>query len=827
MLARSPLRRCLYSGRSPLPRQVVWVALLGLGVSLTASVAETKEVGRPDAQAKYRDASLPVIDRVSDLLGRMTLDEKVAQLCCLWGEKAELLDATGRFDPNRAAARLGGGIGQIARPGDRSGEAGASAGVEATRGARETAELVNAIQKWVAENTRLGIPVLFHGEGLHGFQANEATHFPQAIGLAGTWDPALLERCFRVVGREIRARGVAIVLAPVVDVGREPRWGRIEETYGEDPYLVSEMGLAAVRGFQGTDLPLGKEHVFATLKHMTGHGQPEAGQNVGPANISERELRDTFLPPFRRAVTETNVMAVMPSYNEVDGVPSHANGWLLDRVLRREWGFRGLVISDYDAIPELERRHHVAATADDAAVTALAAGVDMDMPKLASYARLAALVRSKRVSEAAIDRAVARVLRTKFLAGLFEDPYADPAYAERVTSNDESRAVALEAARKAVTLLKNDGLLPIEDLGKPGGPRRIAVIGPNAAEVMLGGYSDTPKHQVSVLDGVRAKLAGKAEVTYAEGCRLTASRNWFGDEVKPISEEENKPRLEAASRVAAAADLVVLVVGDNEQTSREAWAENHLGDRSGLRLFGQQEELVERVCAAAKPTVVVMLHGRPLAIGDVVEGANAVLEGWYLGQEGGTAVAEALVGELNPGGKLPITIPRSVGQLPVFYNHKPTARRGYAFSDKSPLFPFGFGLSYTEFRLGPPRLSTSTTSLAEPVTVSVEVANTGPRDGDEVVQLYIRDRVSSVTRPVKELKAFRRVTLAAGAKTTVTFELNEQSLAFHDLAERLVVEPGEFDVMTGPNSVELQSATLTVSGPLRQIDVHAKLAAAR
>jgi beta-glucosidase len=792
---------------------------LAVAVSGSAGLAREATPAAVPRDAAYRDPTRPVLERVTDLLGRMTLDEKIAQLCCLWGEKASMLDADGRFDPAKAAAVMPLGIGQIARPADRQGEPGAVSGETPTRGPRETVELVNAMQKFAREQTRLGVPILFHAEGLHGLQANGATHFPQAIALASTWDPALVERSFGIVGREVRARGVHLVLAPVVDICREPRWGRVEETYGEDPYLVGEMGLAAVRGFQGSDLPLAPGKVFATLKHMTGHGQPEAGQNVGPANISEREVRDAFLPPFRRAVTQTNVMAVMPSYNEVDGVPSHANSWLLHQVLRREWGFRGLVVSDYDAIPDLERRHHVAATLDEAAITALAAGVDMDMPKLACFAALAPLVRDGRVNEAAVDRAVARVLRAKFLAGLFEDPYADPEAAEQLTSNQESRDLALDAARKAITLLKNDGLLPLESLGRSGGPKRVAVIGPNAAEAMLGGYSDTPKHQVSVLDALRAKLGAKAEVTHAVGCKLTRSRNWFADAIDVVPAAENAPLLDEAERVAAEADLVVLVIGDNEQTSREAWAENHPGDRSSLRLFGQQEELVDRVIAAGKPTVVVMLHGRPLAIGDVVERANAVLDGWYLGQEGGTAVAEALVGELNPGGKLPITIPRSVGQLPVFYNHKPTARRGYAFSDNAPLFPFGFGLSYTTFELGPPRLLTSTTRLAEPVEVSVDVKNVGARTGDEVVQLYLRDRVSSVTRPVKELRAFRRVTLAPGEQQTVRFTLDTEAFGFHDLANRFAVEPGEFDVMTGPNSVDLQSATLRVEGSLRQIDL--------
>jgi beta-glucosidase len=751
----------------------------------------------------YRDPAASIEQRVEDLLARMTPEEKIAQLTAIWTQKNQLFDRDGRFDAAAARRLYPNGIGQFSRPSDLQGPG--NPFKTPYRDVRQTIELVNAIQRY-ARSTRLGIPVLFHEEGLHGYAARGATHFPQAIALASSWDPALLERVFTVAGREIRARGVQLVLAPVVDVGRDPRWGRFEETYGEDPYLVGELGVAAVRGFQGPTLPLARDRVFATLKHMTGHGQPESGTNVGPANISERILREMFFPPFRAAVERGNAQAVMPSYNEIDGVPSHVNRWLLQDVLRGEMGFKGLVVSDYFAIKELMEVHHTTTDPLSAAVRAFKAGVDIDMPDGESYALLPRALAQGLITQAEIDTAVRHMLRLKFMGGLFEEPYADARRAVAITDNAEARALALEAARKSVVLLKNDGVLPL----RADRLKTLAVIGPNAARIDLGGYSNVPNHAVTVLDGIKAKLGSRVNLVSAEGVRLTDSGDWYEDEVVLSDPQRNRERIREAVQVAQGADAIVLVIGGSSATSREAWAKNHLGDRDNVGLIGEQNELVQAMFALRKPVAVVLINGQPLSIPDVAAQANALLEAWYPGQEGGTALADILFGDANPGGKLPVTIARSVGQLPMLYNQKPSAHRGYHFGSAEPLFPFGYGLSYTKFDIGSPRLSAARIAPDETVTVSVEVRNTGAVAGDEVVQLYVRDVASAITRPIKELKGFRRVTLQPGAATTVEFTLGKDAFAYWNEAMQFAVEPGEFQIMAGPNSVDLKSAVLMV-----------------
>ncbi len=760
--------------------------------------------GAAPSKPVYQDASAPVDARVDDLLGRMTLQEKIAQITAVWFRKNDLFDAHGRFDTAAARRLFPDGIGQVTRPGDRAPQI--DPFTTPQRDERETVELVNAIQRYAVTRTRLGIPAMFHEEGLHGYAARNATSFPQAIALASSWDPQLIEQVFTVAAREIRARGASLVLAPVVDVARDPRWGRFEETYGEDPYLVSELGVAAVRGFQGESLPLAKDRVFVTLKHMTGHGQPESGMNTAPANISERVLREEFFPPFAAAIERGHAQAVMPSYNEIDGLPSHANRWLLQDILRGEMKFEGVVASDYLAIHELAEIHGVEPDDVHAAARALKAGVDIDFPIGMSYDLLPRALAQGLIEQADIDRAVRHVLRLKFLAGLFETPYADEKYARAITGNAEARALAAEAARKSVVLLKNDGTLPLhEDRLKT-----LAVIGPHAAHVDLGGYSNVPKQVVSILDGIRTRLGNKVNVVSAEGVRITDSGNWYTDEVKLADPQQNRERIRQAVDVARTADMIVLAIGGSSAVFREGWSKTHLGDRNTLDLIGEQQELVDAMFALGKPVVIVLINGQPLAIPDVIERANAVLEGWYAGQEGGTAIADILFGTANPGGKLPVTIPRSVGQLPMFYNYKPSAHRGYIFGSREPLFPFGFGLSYTTFDIGAPRLSATHIGIDDSVKVSVDVRNSGRMAGDEVVQLYVRDKVSSVTRPVKELKGFRRVTLEPGESTTVEFELGKSAFAFWNDRMQYVVEPGEFEIMAGGNSVDLKNATLTV-----------------
>jgi len=756
----------------------------------------------------YRNPALPAEERVADLLARMKLEEKAAQMVGVWNLKAEtLVDAEGRFDPAKARAAFGDGrgLGQVGRPSDAAGG----------RNARETAELTNAIQKFFIEHSRLGIPVVFHEECLHGHAARDATSFPQPIALASTFNPELVESLYEMTALEARVRGAHQALTPVVDVARDPRWGRVEETFGEDPYLASRLGVAAVRGFQGDREFRDKRRVIATLKHMTGHGEPEGGMNCGPADISERVLRDVFFPPFAAAIREAGAISLMASYNEIDGVPSHANRWLLRDVLRGEMGFEGFVVSDYYAIWELGYRpdthgHFVAADGREACVQAVRAGVNIELPEPDCYRHLVELVHEGALREAELDELVAPMLYWKFRLGLFDDPYTDPEEAERVVGCEAHRPPALQAAREAITLLKNEGgLLPLD----PGKLRSIAVIGPNANRTLLGGYSGVPKHEVTVLEGIRARIGDGVRVHYAEGCKITIGGSWNQDEVVASDPAEDREQIAAAVAIARQADVIVLAIGGNEQTSREAWNLNHMGDRTSLDLIGRQEELVQALLDTGRPVIALLFNGRPLSINLLSERVPAVLECWYLGQESGHAVAGVLFGDANPGGKLPISIPRSAGHLPAFYNHKPSARRGYLFADVSPLYPFGYGLSYTSFAVTGVRLEQSTITRDDTTRVLAEVTNTGARAGSEVVQLYIRDRVSSVTRPVKELKGFRKVWLEPGESATVALEISSASLAFTDIAMRRVVEPGEFDIMVGTSSrdADLTKLTLTVA----------------
>jgi beta-glucosidase len=751
----------------------------------------------------YRDASRSLDERTSDLLARMTIEEKVAQLIGTWQRNLDIQGADARFDPAKAKALIGHGIGQIARPSEIM-----APGGRKYRSPREQAEYVNAVQKWLLENTRLGIPAMFHEEALHGLTASRGTHFPVPIGLASTWDPALVERLMAVAAKEARARGAQHVLSPVVDLGRDPRWGRIEETYGEDPYLVSRLGVAAVRGYQGRTLPLAKDKVFATLKHFAGHGSHEGGINTAPPLVAERLLRSELLVPFEVAIKEAGAYAVMPSYNEIDGVAAHANEWLLEEVLRREWGFRGLVVSDYMGVEQLMNRHKVAVDKADAARQALEAGVDIELPDPDGYPSLTAMVKSGRVAETTVDRAVARVLRAKFLAGLFEHPYVDADEAERVTNTADHQRLALEAARKSIVLLKNTGSLLPFDRTKL---RTLAVIGPNAKGVHLGGYSRDPGRGVDVLSGITAAAGTSVRIAYAEGVRITEHEaNWGADEVVLGDPAKNRARIQEAVKVARQADAIVLVIGTNESVSREAWADNHLGDVADLTLMSQQGELVDAMLQLSKPLVVVLINGRPLAIPDVAVRVPAILEAWYVGQEGGTAVGEVLFGDVNPGGKLPVTFPRHTGQLPVYYNRRPTSFRSHLDLARTPLWPFGHGLSYTTFTISNLRVTPETIGPSGKVSVTVDVANTGSRAGDEVVQLYLRDVVSSVTRPVKELRGFERVTLAPGEKKTVTFTLGPDALSLVDRRMQRVVEPGRFEVKAGASSDTVVTGTFEV-----------------
>lgn len=748
----------------------------------------------PGSAPVYRNPQLPIEQRVKDLLKRMTLDEKVDQIAGGFRNRG-VLDTTGRFNDESAREAFR----QLFN-------------MSGTLSPRDRAVLRNAGQRYQLEKTRLGIPALSIGEGLHGFMENGSTSFPQSIGLASTWDPKLVHEVFTAVANEMSAVGVNQAFAPVVHLGREPRWGRTEESFGEDPYLTARMGVAAVRGFQGDNFIIDRHHVLSTLKHFAAYGGPDGGRNEAPANCAERELRETYLVAYKAAVQEAGVGCVMASYNEINGgVPCHVNKWLLDQVLRREWGFEGYVTSDGGALQLLVSYHHVAADNAEAARQALAAGVDFDLSDGAVYRTLTDQVRAGKVAQEQLDAAVGRILAAKFRMGLFENPYADPDYAEKITSCQAHRDLALKAAQQTIVLLKNeDNLLPLD----PKKLKTLAVIGPNAQGVHLGGYSREPAHQVSILDGIRSRVEPGVRVLFGEGCDISnAQQGWrafYQDDVRLPDPQSQIPKIKAAVAAARQADAVILVVGDNESTCREAWNDKHLGDRNSLDLLGAQDDLIKAVVETGKPTIALLIGGRPLSINYAAEHVPAILEGWYLGQEGGTATAQVLFGDVNPGGKLPITFPRSVGDLPCYYNHKPSLERPYLFAKPGPLFPFGWGLSYTTFKFDNLRLSSAIIATEGETSASVDVTNTGTREGDEVAQLYIRDRVSSVTRPVMELKGFERVHLKPGEMRTVQFRLSPAELGFYNLGMEWVVEPGEFDIMVGPSSVQTSSVRLQV-----------------
>ena len=648
-----------------------------LALSIAFSSLAAAQQKAQDAPPAYRDPKLAIQDRVADLLSRMTLEEKVAQITGGGRNEFQVIDPTGTFTSETARA-------MFQRWGDPD--------LEMTP--RKSALLRNGVQRYLKEKTRLGIPQLFMGEALHGFMEHGSTSFPQAIGLASTWDPDLVKQVFTAAGEEAGSRGAGQVFSPVLDLARDPRWGRTEETYGEDPYLVSRMAVAAVTGLQGDQFYINRHHVMATMKHYAVHGQPEGGTNTAPGNFSERIIRENFLVPFEAAVKEGHVGSVMASYNEIDGIPSHINHWLLDRVLRQEWGFNGFITSDGEGLQMLVNTHHVAATKADAARLALSAGVDYDLSDGSVYRTLIYQVKQGIVPESELDRAASRILAAKFRLGLFENPFVDPDYAEKTTNSAEHRALALKAAQRAIILLKNEkNTLPL-DSNKL---KTIAVIGPNAAGLHLGGYSRGPSHSVTILQGIQERVGSKAKVVYAEGCRFTnKSQDWhgwfsgaYGDDVELVDPKTQQEKIKEAAELAKSSDVAIVVVGENESTNREAWSENHRGDRDSLDLLGAQNDLVKAVLETGTPTIVFLINGRPLSVNYIAEHVPAILEGWWLGQEGGTAAANVLFGDVNPGGKLPITFPHSVGDLPDFYNHKPSANRSYAFSSRHPLYPFG------------------------------------------------------------------------------------------------------------------------------------------
>jgi len=752
-------------------------------------------------RAIYLDPDQSIEARVEDLLERMTLEEKVAQMNVVRaGGMGELFASMPREELIAFLIRLGITEEQLAQlsqqveeetildneggfSSERAkrviGEAGVGAvfGLSQSLEPKQAAEIANKLQKVAAEETRLGIPILLAEEALHGHFARGATIFPQAIGMASTWDPDLVGEIGSFIAEETRAVGGHQVYSPVLDIARDPRWGRTEETYGEDPYLASRLAVAMVKGLQGENLADGHS-IVSTPKHFGGHGEPLGGRDSNMEGITERDLREIHLLTFQAAVEEAGALSVMSAYSMIDGIPCTANKKLLTEILHQEWGFEGYVVSDAYSIEGLHAKHHVAADQKEAIKQAVEAGLDAHLWDTGFTGPLAELVREGRVAEETVDRAVRRILRVKFLLGLFENPYVDPERAARICDSQEHRELALRAAWESIVLLKNEGdLLPLNK-----GTKSILVTGPNADNPrnQLGDYSGWSP-VVTVLEGIKAKVSPDAEVCYVKGC-----------DVKGTSTEGIAEAVEAARE----SDVAIVVVGGSSWTAEGTSGEG--ADRATLNPPGVQEELLKAIYGTGTPIVMVLINGRPLTINWAVEHVPAIVEAWYPGEEGGNAVADVLFGDYNPEGKLPITFPRTVGQLPLYYNYKPSGRAyDYVFTSGKPMFEFGYGLSYTKFEYTDLVITPERVGPRGKVKVSVEVQNVGHREGDEVIQLYLNDMVSSVVTPLKELKGFKRMALDVGEKRTIEFTLTPDQFSLLDRHLERVVEPGTFEVMIG------------------------------
>lgn len=740
----------------------------------------------------YQDAKLPVEQRVKDLLGRMTLEEKVDQLN-MKGLSALRLDKKGKVDPESLEKLFGGrSIGCLESPFIKH---------------SEVAVFSEAADRYLREHTRLGIPAIQIAECLHGQMALGATIFPQAIAQGATWNPELIRQMAEAIAGEATLAGVDQALSPLFDVARDPRYGRVEECYGEDPHLVKEMGKAFVIGMQGdpsqTRHVIAEGHMACTAKHFVAYSVPQAGINIAPALVGERNLRELHFVPFRAAVEEANIYSLMPGYHEVDGIPVHASKWLLNDVLRGEWGFQGYVFSDYGAIGMMEYFHRTTGSREETALKAITAGVDLEAPSSYSYNRLPQMVKDGQLSEAVIDTAVVRILRVKFRLGLFDRPFKKERHLERLIHTPENVQLAQRIAEEAAVLLKNEGqTLPLNRQKL----RRIAVIGPNADKVQFGDYSITKNNDygTTVLQGIRELAGSSTEVAYTEGCGITGlSKDGFAK----------------AAELARNSDAVVLVLGGTssiisgigwgDQNSKEPNTCGEGYDRNELNFPGVQSELLDTVVAQGKPVILVMINGRPYTIPKEVEKVDALLEAWYPGERGGNAIARILFGEVNPSGRLPMTFPKTEGHIPMYADHKPSAKgyyrrpgtpeqpgRDYVFSAPQPLFCLGYGLSYTTFEYS---ALTINNRLKQEGTVEIacKVKNTGSREGAEVVQLYLNDRVSSVTTPVRALKGFSKIHLQPGEEKNVRFQLKADDLKLWNADMQFVLEPGDFDVYVG------------------------------
>ncbi|MCX7720482.1 MAG: glycoside hydrolase family 3 C-terminal domain-containing protein [Dictyoglomus thermophilum] len=639
---------------------------------------------------------------------------------------------------------------------------------------RESAQFANEIQKYVLENSRVKIPILIHDEALHGCMAKGSTIFPQAIGMASTWNPELIYQVATAIGKETRSRGIHQVLSPTINIARDPRCGRTEETYGEDPYLASRMAVAYIKGVQ-------EQGVISTPKHFVANFVGDGGRDSYPIHFSERLLREIYFPAFRASIEEAGALSLMAAYNSLDGIPCSSNKWLLTRILRKEWGFKGYVVSDYFSVLHLMTKHKVAESKAEAAKLSLEAGLDMELPDSDCFEEIPGLIRESKLSQDTLDEAVRRVLRVKFWIGLFDNPFVDPDYAERINDCSEHRELALRVARESIVLLKNEGILPLnKDI------RSIAVIGPNAAVPRLGGYSGYGVKVVTPLEGIKNKLGDKVKVYFAEGCGLN---------------DTSKSGFDEAIKIAQKSDVAILFMGNSVPET-----EGEQRDRHNLNLPGVQEDLIKEICNTNTPVIVVLINGSAITMMNWIDKVQAVIEAWYPGEEGGNAIADVLFGDYNPGGKLPISFPKYSSQLPLYYNHKPSGRvddyvdlRGNQY-----LFPFGYGLSYTDFKYSNLRITPEEIPRDGEVVITFDIENIGKYKGDEVVQLYLHDEFASVARPIKELKRFERVTLDVGERKTVSFKLNRRDLEFLSMDMELVVEPGRFEVLIGSSSEDIR-----------------------
>lgn len=782
----------------------LFVGLLILSIGSDGLLTAQKGV---ESSPLYKNPDAPVEARVSDLLKRMTLEEKVGQLSILLGWEMYQKDGNAVSVSNKFIQAIEQRkIGMLwatlrADPWTKKTlKTGLNPGL--------SAEATNALQKYVVENTRLGIPLLFAEECAHGHMAIGTTVFPTSIGQASTWDPELIRKMAAIIALETRLQGAQIGYGPILDLARDPRWSRVEETFGEDPYLVTEMGKAVVKGFQGVDLKSGIS-VLSTLKHFTAYGVSDGGQNGGSVAIGNRELLQYYMPPFRQAV-KAGALSVMTAYNSVDGIPNTSNKYLLTEVLRNQWGFKGFIVSDLGSIESLQSAHHVTGSPAGAAALAINAGLDADLGGNGFDKALLVAVNKGLVSIATLDRAVSNVLRVKFEMGLFENPYVDPKKASTEVRTKGNINVARQVARESIVLLKNTGsLLPLNR-----NIESIAVIGPNADNIynQLGDYTAPQEESnvITVLKGIKNKVSPDTRVLYVKGCSIRDTLNSNIKEAVAVAQNSKAVILVLGGSSArdfktdyeSTGAASVLAAAEKESISDMESGEGY--DRTSLDLMGRQLELAQKLFETGKPIIVVLIKGRPLSLNWLDKNIPAILDSWYPGQEGGNAVADVIFGDYNPAGRLPVSIPRSVGQLPVYYNYKAPVKHNYVEGEASPLYPFGYGLSYTKFDYANIKIEASEQAENISVKVMCEVRNSGKVDGDEVVELYLRDKESSVVMPVKQLSGFKRIHLKAGETGVVNFTLSSEDLMLLNDRNKWVVEPGDFEVMIGASSEDIR-----------------------